>query len=134
MWTHEFASGTDGSVLATGGGLVFLGGGDFQAFNALTGKRLWQIRTNYGRTGVPTTYVVNGVQYIAVQSGAPPRTVRRMAFSGSSRSTVSVRPPIARGQRAANLRIGSAKDSYCAAPRFQALLRRMNFRETAADG
>ncbi len=72
VWTHEFASGTDGSVLATGGGLVFLGGGDFQAFNALTGKRLWQIRTNYGRTGVPTTYLVNGVQYIAVQSGAHP--------------------------------------------------------------
>ena len=72
VWTHELESGTNGSVLATGGGLVFLGGGDFQAFNALSGKLLWQIRTNYGRTGVPTTYAVNGVQYIAVQSGAHP--------------------------------------------------------------
>ena len=72
VWTHEFASGTDGSVLTTGGGLVFLGGGDFRAFNALSGKLLWQIRTNYGHTGVPTSYAVNGVQYIAVQSGALP--------------------------------------------------------------
>lgn len=72
VWTHELESGTNGSVLATGGGLVFLGGGDFQAFNALSGKLLWQIRTNYGRTGVPTTYAVNGVQYIAVQSGSHP--------------------------------------------------------------
>ena len=72
MWTHEFASGTQGAVLTTGGGLVFLGGGSFQAFNAQTGKRLWSVQTNYGRAGVPTTYAVNGVQYVAVMSGAHP--------------------------------------------------------------
>ena len=70
VWTQQFPSGNDGAVLTTAGGLVFLGGGDFRAFNALTGKLLWQIRTNYNRTGVPTSYKVNGVQYIAVQSGA----------------------------------------------------------------
>ena len=72
VWSWEFASGTDGAVLTTGGGLVFLGGGDFRAFHAWSGRLLWRIRTNYGRTGVPTSYAVNGVQYIAVQSGAQP--------------------------------------------------------------
>ena len=41
----------------------------FRAFDARSGERLWQIRTNSGITGVPTSYAVDGVQYIAVQSG-----------------------------------------------------------------
>jgi alcohol dehydrogenase (cytochrome c) len=59
-------------VLATGGGLVFSGGTAdryFRAFDASTGEVLWQERLNSGITGVPTTYSVNGVQYIAIQSG-----------------------------------------------------------------
>jgi len=39
------------------------------SLNAATGKLLWQFRTNSGITGVPTSYEVDGVQYIAVQSG-----------------------------------------------------------------
>ena len=70
VWTHEFKSRIQGSVLTTGGGLVFLGGGDFQAFHAVSGRLLWQMRTNYGRSGIPTTYSVDGVQYVAFQSGA----------------------------------------------------------------
>ena len=31
--------------------------------------RLWHFRTNSGVIAPPSTYVVNGVQYIAVQSG-----------------------------------------------------------------
>ena len=59
-------------MLATGGGLVFTGGTTdryFHAFDASTGKLLWQYRTNSGITGVPTSFEVDGVQYIAVQSG-----------------------------------------------------------------
>ena len=72
VWTHEFPSSNWGPVLTTGGGLVFMGGtGDrfFRAFDALTGDVLWEQRTNSGIMGVPTTFEVDGVQYVAVQSG-----------------------------------------------------------------
>ncbi|MGE0822571.1 MAG: methanol/ethanol family PQQ-dependent dehydrogenase [Candidatus Binatia bacterium] len=72
VWTKTFASHNWGPVLTTGGNLVFQGGTNdryFRAFDAKTGKLLWQQRTNSGVTGVPTTYEVDGVQYIAVQSG-----------------------------------------------------------------
>jgi len=72
IWTKTFKSHNWGPVLTTGGGLVFSGGTNdryFRAFDAKTGKLLWQQRTNSGVTGVPSTYQVDGVQYIAVQSG-----------------------------------------------------------------
>ena len=74
VWKRELGPRNSGSVLTTGGGLVFLGGqsGLFRAFGARSGDVLWQIRTNSGRTGVPTSYAVDGVQYIAVQTGAEP--------------------------------------------------------------
>jgi alcohol dehydrogenase (cytochrome c) len=71
-WTQEFASPNWGPVLATAGGLVFAGGTSdryFRAFDAASGRQLWQYRTNSGITGVPTSYEVDGVQYVAVQSG-----------------------------------------------------------------
>jgi alcohol dehydrogenase (cytochrome c) len=72
VWTHEFELHNWGPVLATGGGLVFAGGTSdrfFRAFDASTGEVLWQQRTNSGITGVPVSYEIDGVQYIAVQSG-----------------------------------------------------------------
>ena len=72
-WTHEFATSQNwGPVLATGGGLVFAGGtndGYFRAFDAQTGELLWEQRTYSGVMGVPSSYAIDGVQYIAVQSG-----------------------------------------------------------------
>jgi alcohol dehydrogenase (cytochrome c) len=72
VWTHDYQSHNWGPVMTTGGGLVFTGGTNdryFHAFDAATGKLLWQYRTNSGITGVPTTFEVDGVQYVAVQSG-----------------------------------------------------------------
>ncbi len=73
VWTHEFAESQNwGPILATGGGLIFSGGTHdryFRAFDARTGDLLWQQRTNSGVTGVPSSYFIDGVQYIAVQSG-----------------------------------------------------------------
>ena len=73
VWTHEFAESQNwGPVLTTGGGLVFAGGTNdryFRAFDAETGAVLWEQRTNSGVIGVPSSYAVDGVQYIAVQSG-----------------------------------------------------------------
>jgi alcohol dehydrogenase (cytochrome c) len=72
VWTHEYDSPNWGPVMTTAGGLVFSGGTTdryFRAFDAATGKLLWQHRTNSGITGVPSSFEVDGVQYIAVQSG-----------------------------------------------------------------
>jgi len=59
-------------VLATGGGLLFAGGTNdrmFRAFDAKTGKILWEHPTASGVNGVPVSFKVDGKQYIAVQSG-----------------------------------------------------------------
>ena len=73
VWTHEFGSSQNwGPILATGGGLIFAGGTNdryFRAFDAETGELLWEQRTNSGVIGVPSSYEIDGVQYIAVQSG-----------------------------------------------------------------
>ena len=73
VWTHEFAESQNwGPIMTTGGGLVFAGGTNdryFRAFDAATGEVLWEQRTNSGVIGVPASYEVDGVQYIAVQSG-----------------------------------------------------------------
>ncbi len=72
VWTHEYDMANWGPVLATGGGLVFSGGTAdryFRAFDAQNGDMLWEERLNSGITGVPSTFEVDGVQYIAIQSG-----------------------------------------------------------------
>ena len=72
VWSKEFESQNWGPVLTTAGGLVFMGGTNdryFRAFDATSGDQLWQIRTNSGVIGVPSSYAVDGKQYIAVQSG-----------------------------------------------------------------
>jgi alcohol dehydrogenase (cytochrome c) len=73
VWTHKFASSSNwGPTLATGGGLVFSGGTQdrlFRAFDAASGAVLWEFPTNSGIIGQPTSFMVDGRQYIAVQSG-----------------------------------------------------------------
>ena len=73
VWTHTFAQSPNwGPMLATGGGLVFSGGTSdrmFRAFDAATGKVLWQTQTQSGVIGQPSSFTVDGTQYIAVQSG-----------------------------------------------------------------
>ncbi len=60
-----------GSVLATGGDLVFAGepSGEFNALDSRTGELLWQFQCGSGHHSSPTTYVVDGRQYIAVPVG-----------------------------------------------------------------
>jgi alcohol dehydrogenase (cytochrome c) len=72
VWTYNYKYMNWGPVLTTGGALVFAGGSNdryFRAFDARTGRVLWEFRTNSGVTGVPSSFAVDGVQYIAVQSG-----------------------------------------------------------------
>ncbi|MBZ5558928.1 MAG: PQQ-dependent dehydrogenase, methanol/ethanol family [Acidobacteriia bacterium] len=73
VWTHPFAGSTNwGPILTTGGGLVFSGGTQdrlFRAFDAATGDVLWEFPTNSGIIGQPSSFSIDGKQYIAVQSG-----------------------------------------------------------------
>jgi alcohol dehydrogenase (cytochrome c) len=73
VWTHAFAKSANwGPTLATGGGLVFSGGTAdrmFRAFDAASGKVVWEFPTNSGVIGQPSSFMVDGKQYVAVQSG-----------------------------------------------------------------
>jgi alcohol dehydrogenase (cytochrome c) len=72
VWTHKFPEMNWGPILATGGNLLFAGGTNdrkFRAFNATTGKVLWEYPASSGVTGIPTSFEVDGEQYIAVQAG-----------------------------------------------------------------
>jgi alcohol dehydrogenase (cytochrome c) len=72
-WTEPLGWQSNwGPLLATAGGLVFGGGTadrKFRAFDARTGKVLWEVATNSGVIGQPSTFSIDGRQYIAVQSG-----------------------------------------------------------------
>jgi alcohol dehydrogenase (cytochrome c) len=73
VWTHAFATSANwGPMLTTGGGLVFSGGTNdrrFRAFDAATGKVLWEFTATSGVIGPASSFTVAGKQYIAVQSG-----------------------------------------------------------------
>ena len=73
VWTHTYANSPNwGPMLTTAGGLVFSGGTNdrkFHAFDAKSGTLLWDFPTNSGIIGQPSTFSVDGVQYVAVQSG-----------------------------------------------------------------
>ena len=60
-----------GGILATSGGLVFAGEGNgaFNAFNSSNGKLLWRFQAGAGVNAPPSSYVVDGKQYIVVGSG-----------------------------------------------------------------
>jgi alcohol dehydrogenase (cytochrome c) len=69
-WTHDQRAAI-GSVLVTGGRLVFAGDFHrvFRAFDADTGKVLWEVPLSGPITGYPISYAAGGRQYIAVPVG-----------------------------------------------------------------
>jgi PQQ-dependent dehydrogenase (methanol/ethanol family) len=60
-----------GGILATAGGVVFAGesNGWFKAYDATTGKILWQFQAGAGVNAPPSSYSVAGKQYIVVGAG-----------------------------------------------------------------
>ncbi len=69
-WLYEQRAGTM-SLVATGGGLIFGGdaNGRFRAFDHETGEVLWEVNLGSSVSGYPITYAVDGVQYVAVNTG-----------------------------------------------------------------
>lgn len=71
IWSHQQRAPWGGSLITTASGLVF--GGDanrrFKAFDAETGKVLWELPLTAPVTGWPITYAVDGRQYLAVPVG-----------------------------------------------------------------
>jgi alcohol dehydrogenase (cytochrome c) len=60
-----------GGILATSGGLVFTGEGNgwFKAYNSTDGKELWRFQAGAGVNAPPSSYVVDGKQYVVVGAG-----------------------------------------------------------------
>lgn len=70
-WHVDYDGPWNGGALATAGGLVFQGNGrgEFQAFDAAKGTKLWSFPAQTGVIAGPVTYSVKGVQYVAVMAG-----------------------------------------------------------------
>jgi alcohol dehydrogenase (cytochrome c) len=68
-WRNEYPMCS--STLTTGGGLVFQGTptGEFVALDEETGEKLWSFQCGSGHHSSPSTYSVDGRQYIAVPTG-----------------------------------------------------------------
>ncbi len=73
VWVHEYTDTPNwGSMLATAGGLVFTGGTNdrkIHAFDAATGVLLWEFQVASGIVAPPTTFSIDGRQYLAVHAG-----------------------------------------------------------------
>jgi len=70
-WTAMTRDPLIGGALATAGNLVFMGegNGDFDAFDATSGRKLWRYNLGAGVNAPPVSYEVNGEQYVAVAAG-----------------------------------------------------------------
>jgi len=70
-WAHDQPIEFNSGVLSTAGNLVFEGEGtgEFAAYEANTGRKLWSIHTGSAIDSVPVSYSINGEQYILVPVG-----------------------------------------------------------------
>ena len=72
VWTGDEHAGSTGGAVATAGGLVFQGNGSgnhLRAFDAKTGKVLWNFDAQTSVLAPPISYQLDGKQYIAVSVG-----------------------------------------------------------------
>jgi len=93
VWRFDTRAGVM-ALVATGGDLVFGGdvAGHFRAFDATTGKVLWDTNLGSQVTGHPITFAAGGKQYVAVSTG------RSNMTGGLSRLTPDVAPDDSKNQ------------------------------------
>jgi quinohemoprotein ethanol dehydrogenase len=71
VWRVNYLGPWNGGVLTTAGNLVVQGNaaGDFAAYRADNGQKLWSMSAQTPVIAAPVTYTVDGEQYIAVLAG-----------------------------------------------------------------
>jgi PQQ-dependent dehydrogenase (methanol/ethanol family) len=71
LWKVKTPEPMIGGIMATAGGLVFAGEGNgfFKAYDSATGNVLWKFQAGAGVNAPPSSYTVNGKQYIVVGAG-----------------------------------------------------------------
>lgn len=103
-WTAEYGNYWNGGTLATSGNLVFQGtaAGEFIAYNAATGGKLWSAYAGTGIVAPPITYAVNGQQYVSVMAGwggAFPKKFRSVGRLLTYRIGGDAKPPVRTADR-----------------------------------
>ena len=70
-WTVEHEGPWNGGVLSTAGGVIFQGklNGEFVAYDAGTGDRLWVHDVKSGAASGPGTFEIDGEQYVTITTG-----------------------------------------------------------------
>lgn len=86
-WSVEQRIATNSGVLSTAGNLVFQGEGtgEFAAYAADSGRKVWSIQTGSAIHSVPVTFTVNSEQYILIPVGWGSGS--RLFATGSSMAT-----------------------------------------------
>jgi quinohemoprotein ethanol dehydrogenase len=71
VWRADLGHPSNGGVVSTAGNLVFQGSGmgEFVAYRADTGERLWSSDTQAGVLAAPISYSVDGEQFVAIEVG-----------------------------------------------------------------
>ncbi|MEM9303610.1 MAG: c-type cytochrome, partial [Pseudomonadota bacterium] len=71
VWRYQHAGPWNGGALATAGNLVFQGSliGEFAAYRADSGERLWAFDAQTGVAAAPVSYAVDETQHVAVAAG-----------------------------------------------------------------
>ena len=76
VWSRKSKTPMVAAVTPTAGGVLFTGdlNGEFVALDSRTGDTLYKLNTGGAVAGAPSTYMVDGNQYVAITSGNLSRT------------------------------------------------------------
>ncbi|WP_068074741.1 PQQ-dependent dehydrogenase, methanol/ethanol family [Novosphingobium lentum] len=115
VWRVKQVGPWNGGTLATAGNLVFQGSaaGEFSAFSADKGAKLWSFPTQTGVIAAPMTYSIDGEQYVAImvgwggvydlatgvlanKSGAAHNISRLLVFKLGAKGQLPASPPMAK--------------------------------------
>ncbi len=71
LWQQKINDPMVGGALVTAGNLVFTGegNGNFNAYDAVDGSKLWQYKSKFGVNAPPISFMLDNKQYIAVAAG-----------------------------------------------------------------
>jgi PQQ-dependent dehydrogenase (methanol/ethanol family) len=71
VWRVQHPLPSNGGMLATAGNLLFQGNsvGNFAAYRADSGEKLWSMYAQTGVVAAPVTYTIDGDQYVTVLAG-----------------------------------------------------------------